>query len=304
MLDQQTREINNVEVLLPPGQGGKHIPSISLPQSPLDWPVERFTEALDRRETNRQSLLKWIASNLKEGVDYGRIHVMGKNKCEFAKAGKAYECKNKYHWSKPSLFKPGSEKICGMLGLTVKFPNLCEYEKAVIKGLNIKVIILKCHLVTSTGFTVAEGSGARSVSQDNNDMNKSLKMAMKSSHIDACLRACGLSEIFTQDLEDMFGNQGADGSKASKKPEDNQKNAADTQTKGSSNVSEDESADAKENEKGRITWKQYHYILKLAKSQAITKSDLNKMSVEIYGVVVEYLTIGEASSLIEQLKSE
>src|SRR5690606_15572985 len=50
---------------------------------------------------------------------------------------------------------------------------------------------------------VAEGIGARSVQQDNGDLNKALKMAGKSAHIDATLRMAGLSEVFTQDLEDM-----------------------------------------------------------------------------------------------------
>src|SRR5690606_16916369 len=51
--------------------------------------------------------------------------------------------------------------------------------------------------------TVAEGIGARSVQQDSGDLNKALKMAGKSAHIDATLRMAGLSEVFTQDLEDM-----------------------------------------------------------------------------------------------------
>lgn len=43
----------------------------------------------------------------------------------------------------------------------------------------------------------------RAVEQDSGDLNKALKMAEKSAHIDATLRMAGLSEVFTQDLEDM-----------------------------------------------------------------------------------------------------
>src|SRR4030095_3163710 len=39
--------------------------------------------------------------------------------------------------------------------------------------------------------------------QDFGDVNKTLKMAQKSAQTDAVLRFAGLSEIFTQDLEDM-----------------------------------------------------------------------------------------------------
>jgi len=112
---------------------------------------------------------------------------------------------NKYHWSKPSLWKPGAEKICGMLGLIPRFPNLDQYEQAVIGGSTLKMIILKCELHTGNGFVAAEGNGARTVDkQDNGDINKSLKMAEKSAHIDATLRVAGLSELFTQDIEDMI----------------------------------------------------------------------------------------------------
>ena len=70
-------------------------------------------------------------------------------------------------------------------------------------GNDIKVIILKCELHTGGGFIAAEGTGARRVAQDSGNINTSLKMAEKSAHIDATLRVAGISEIFTQDLEDM-----------------------------------------------------------------------------------------------------
>ena len=179
------------------------LPSL-MPTSPMDWPVERFTQALDRRENNRRALLKWIADNLKQGIDFGRIHAVGKDKCSFARDGRAYECDNPRHWSKPSLWKPGAEKICGMLGLIPRFPNLREYETAALTGADIKVILIKCELHTNSGFVAAEGTGARTLAQDKGDINKSLKMAEKSAHIDATLRVAGLSELFTQDLEDML----------------------------------------------------------------------------------------------------
>ena len=58
-------------------------------------------------------------------------------------------------------------------------------------------------LHTSSGFIAAEGTGARRVEQDKGDINKSLKMALKSAHIDATLRVASLSELFTQDIEDL-----------------------------------------------------------------------------------------------------
>lgn len=152
--------------------------------NPLDLPAEIFRAGLDRRRANRSALMDWIRASLVEGVDYGVIQT---------RRGP----------SKPSLWKPGSEKICGMLGLTAHFPTLRDYEQAILSGVALEHIILRCELRDSAGRIVAEGVGARSLRQDSGDLNKALKMAEKSAMIDATLRCAGLSEVFTQDLEDM-----------------------------------------------------------------------------------------------------
>jgi hypothetical protein len=175
------------------------VPSVS----PLDLPNDVFEAGLERRKHNRAAILNWIREALVEGTDYGRIHVFNRERCAFAKRGEAEQCPISSHWSKPSLFKPGAEKICGMLGVTVHYPNLTAYEQAALSGQRLGTIILRCELRDSHERTVAEGIGARSVQQDNGDLNKALKMAGKSAHIDATLRMAGLSEVFTQDLEDM-----------------------------------------------------------------------------------------------------
>jgi hypothetical protein len=173
--------------------------------SPLDLPAEVFRAGLDRRKANRAALLEWIRSALVEGVDYGRIHTLGKNKCPLAAQGRASECLDPKHWSRPSLFKPGAEKICGMLGVTVAYPALSEYEQAALRGAEIKCVLLRCVLLDAQGRAIADGMGARLLDQDYGDLNKALKMAAKSAHIDAALRMAGLSEVFTQDIEDMRG---------------------------------------------------------------------------------------------------
>ena len=209
MMNQEPRRLNTTEVVLPQEvhqESATHLPAL-MPSAPLDWPVERFTQALDRREVNRKALLKWIQSNLQAGIDYGQIHFAGKDKCRLVADGRTHECLDPRHWSKPSLWKPGAEKICGMMGLIPRFPNLAEYERATLRGEDIKTIILKCELHTGNGFVAAEGTGARRVDQDRGDINKSLKMAVKSAHIDATLRVAGLSELFTQDIEDMLGTR-------------------------------------------------------------------------------------------------
>lgn len=160
------------------------IESVDRHAGPLDMEPAAFRAGLDRRKENRKALMDWIRAALVENVDFGRIDT---------KRGK----------SKPSLFKPGAEKICGMLGIISTFPTLDEYEQVALKGIEIKSVVLRCALLDSRGVIVAEGVGARSLAQDYGDLNKALKMAEKSAHIDATLRMAGLSEVFTQDLEDM-----------------------------------------------------------------------------------------------------
>jgi hypothetical protein len=179
-----------------------HLP-IQHHASPLDLPAEQFKAGLQRRKDNRQALMTWIRDALVEGVDYGRIHSVGKSKCQYAARGMAEQCPDPKHWSKPSMFKPGAEKVTGMLGLTAHYPTLKDYEQTALSGVAIKHIILRCELRDASGRVVAEGVGARSLEQDYGDLNKALKMSEKSALIDSTLRAGGLSEVFTQDLEDM-----------------------------------------------------------------------------------------------------
>lgn len=152
--------------------------------SPFDIAPADFTESLKRRDRNRKALIRAIQKSLVDGVDYGSIPT---------KRGP----------SKPSLRKPGAEKICGFLGVSVRFPNAQRYEVAASQGVLIKQVVLRCELRDSSGHVLAEGVGARDIGKDQGDLNKSLKMAAKSAHIDATLRLAGLSEVFTQDLEDM-----------------------------------------------------------------------------------------------------
>ncbi len=173
-----------------------------LAANPLDLPASLFIEGLDRRKKNRAALMVWVRDALVEGTDFGKIHVVSRSKCS---AGT--ECQNPAHFSKPSLFKPGAEKICGMLGVTVHYPTLCEYEQAALKGLQLHQIIIRCHLLDASGRIIADGIGGRSLAQDYGDLNKALKMAEKSAHIDATLRMAGLSELFTQDIEDRIARR-------------------------------------------------------------------------------------------------
>jgi len=152
-------------------------------ERPLDISSREFKKQLELREANRKILIEWIRKNLKAGIDYMRVWSVKYKK-----------------WSKPFLLKPGAEKICGMLGVMPTFPNLKEYETRIRNQEHVNSIVILCHLVNAQGRIVAEGVGARLLNeQDQQDLNKSLKMALKSAQTDATLRYGGLSEIFTQE---------------------------------------------------------------------------------------------------------
>lgn len=168
--------------------------------SPLDVPHADFVGGLERRTANRAAFLQWVGSHLRDGVDYGRIHVVKRDRC--ADPSCTYD-RNPRHWSKPNMFKPGAEKVTAALGIRVSFPAFRDYERAALDGKLIAQIVLRCRLEDGAGNCFAEGIGARSVEDDYGDVNKALKMAAKSAQVDGVLRIGGLSENFTQGLEDM-----------------------------------------------------------------------------------------------------
>jgi len=163
-----------------------HISGLS--NNPLDCPVNDFESALDKRQSNRMALIHWVKNHLVEGTDFGSI-------------------KTKRGLSKPSLWKAGAEKINTILSVSALFPSYADYEQAALSKTTLEQIIIRCELINSQQSVVASGIGARSLKQDYNDLNKSLKMASKSAYIDATLKLAGLSDIFTLDLEDMTPEQ-------------------------------------------------------------------------------------------------
>lgn len=110
--------------------------------------------------------------------------------------------------SKPTLLKPGAEKLCEMYGLTPTL-SVTDSEKDWANG--FIYYESKCTLVSKrTGQVVAEGVGScnnRETRYINRDVytlaNTILKMAKKRALVDATLSATRSSGLFTQDIEDM-----------------------------------------------------------------------------------------------------
>jgi len=99
-----------------------------------------------------------------------------------------------------SLGKGGAEKIAAIFGWQASF--IPDEETIKMLGTEKGVIAYICKLTKDTQF-IGEGRGARSLIQDKGDINKAVKMSQKSAFVDSVLRASGLSDFFSQDLEDM-----------------------------------------------------------------------------------------------------
>ncbi|WP_117017108.1 hypothetical protein [Aeribacillus pallidus] len=108
--------------------------------------------------------------------------------------------------SKPTLLKPGAEKIQMMFGVTSEFEvveRVQDYQKGFF-AFTVKCFIYKNGLKITEGVGHCNTKEKKYINQDPYTLaNTCLKMAKKRSQIDATLTLASLSEIFTQDIEDM-----------------------------------------------------------------------------------------------------
>ncbi|HEX9503642.1 MAG TPA: hypothetical protein VF974_04960 [Patescibacteria group bacterium] len=102
--------------------------------------------------------------------------------------------------NKKSMGKSGAEKIAAIFGWQAMF--LPDDDTIKMLGSEKGVLAYICKLQKGSHF-IGEGRGARSLAQDKGDANKAIKMAAKSAFVDAVLRSSGLSDFYTQDLENM-----------------------------------------------------------------------------------------------------
>lgn len=207
-----------------------------------DYDIEGYLE-------KRKEFITKLGSKMIEGKDY---HVIQ---------------------NKKSLAKGGAEKIASIFGWTATF----EKDTATIEAFSeLKgVVAYICNL--SKGIQVGQGRGAAVLSTNKGDPNKTIKMAQKSAFIDAVLRASGLSDIFTQDLEDMPREQI---SQPNFNAGPNVTNPMPTQSK-STGV--------------RATLKQQGFILKLAEQKGVMDKITPKM--------VDELDMMGAKKWVDKLKS-
>jgi len=210
-----------------------------------------------------------VRTQLREGKDYGAIPGAGDRKV---------------------LLKPGAEKITVLLGLRSKFEIAGKVEDF---EAGFFAYMVKCSLIAPNGETITEGLGQantkerRYMRQDPYTLaNTVLKMARKRALVDAALTVGSLSDLFTQDLEDMDGI-------AIEEPVSLHENAQQIVT-----------VQAQTTGEGLATDNQRKAIFAVSRKAGMTDESLRELMLERYGKAsTRELSKSEASELIERLDS-
>lgn len=108
--------------------------------------------------------------------------------------------------SKPTLLKPGAEKIVMLMGITTEF-EIMDSTRDFDNG--FFQYCVKCRM-KKNGQVITEGVGTANTLESKYETqnpysidNTVLKMAKKRALVDGALMIGSLSDIFTQDVEDM-----------------------------------------------------------------------------------------------------
>ncbi len=107
---------------------------------------------------------------------------------------------------KPTLLKPGAEKILMMMGLRSEFEivdSTRNFEKGFFQY-QVRCKLLKGDILITEGLGSCNTRERKYLKMDPYTMdNTVLKMAKKRAMVDAALLVASLSDVFTQDIEDI-----------------------------------------------------------------------------------------------------
>lgn len=209
----------------------------------------------------RKIIADFVKENLVKDVDYGQIEAT-------SKAGKSFK-------SKPTLYKPGMEKILSLFGLATELKK----DTQTLEMTDIRnAIAFKC-VITRNGQKIAEGRGAAVVGDMGRDLNSTIKIAEKRARMDACL-SLGFSEYFTQDMDDSDYRQ---------KPKFVPNNQA--------------SRPPAIDPEGPVTDKQRKTMFALMHKAGINEPDAMKLTLKLNGFPesTKEMTVKDASAMIDML---
>lgn len=148
--------------------------------------VPEFAISLNDAKHRLAMLQNFIKEMMVPGIDFGQIPGT----------------------KKPTLYKPGAEKMCDIYGFSkqVEVLNRVENWDTGFFHYEVKVILVnkKTEKIEAEGIGSCNSREKKYANQDSyNIINTLLKMAKKRALIDSVLSATRSSGIFTQDVEDM-----------------------------------------------------------------------------------------------------
>jgi hypothetical protein len=155
-----------------------------------DLAVRFSDKAVEAMKVQREQLKMFIKGQMVEGVDFGTIPGT----------------------PKPSLYKPGAEKLANIFQLGSRIVG--EPEKIIDQeGPGFAMFTYTVEIFhIPTGKAIAQCQGSANSQEKKykrvalGDLFNTLqKMAQKRAYVGAIVSACGASDFFTQDLEDMRG---------------------------------------------------------------------------------------------------
>jgi hypothetical protein len=160
----------------------------------------------------RDNFRAWLLAQMKPGVHYGfppgvapRLETRGgvPGFLLWNSKKKTNVWYPETQWKpRQSLYQSGADFVIELMGLQATF----EADEGAWKmaGGRAGQLIYRCDLISrSNGKKIGEGIGARELGQKGGDLNNSVKMACKAAKVAAVINAYGLSDLFTQDLEDL-----------------------------------------------------------------------------------------------------
>lgn len=244
-----------------------------------------FAISLEETARRVKMLQQYVREQMVEGDDYGVI------------PGSA----------KPTLFKPGAEKLNAVFGLApiVAITSRIENWDKGFVSYEIKVTLVnkRTQQIEAEGIGSCNSKERRYSRQNATDIaNTVLKMAKKRALIDATLSATRASGLFTQDLEDLEDNGNRNWGNAPRTDHQSEpRRNADDGNRNGRNTSAESRATWSSSGDNTLTDAQHRAILAIAGrvfGHPATAEDFE----ELTNKPVEELTKGEASTLIDRLR--
>lgn len=172
-------------------------------------PVEQQSAMLAEYKERRDAFRAWLQSQLIEGVHFGYApgcvpdvgeHNGHRGFWSTMRGQRTFI--PEWSWrAKHSLYKAGADFLCDLLGARDEYH--ADEGAWRMAGGKAGTFVFGCKLVSrATGELLGEGRGVESAGNKGRDENGAVKIAQKRAKVNAVINAWGLSDLFTQDIED------------------------------------------------------------------------------------------------------